>query len=118
MRRAAAVSRATAMRRPHREMRGAATMWATPYPTAAHREMWCSAAMRNAAVKCRTTVERGRASAERRSAMGCGRAMEPRPPRNAGAPWKADAPCNAASLWDAAAPSWIAVIAPGCRIRS
>ena len=45
---------------------------------AAHREMWCSAAMRTAAVKCRTTVERGRAGAERRSAMGCGRAMGPR----------------------------------------
>jgi len=60
---------ATAVRRPHSEMRGAATMWATPHPTAA---------MRTAAVKCRTTVERGRASDERRSAMGCGRAMEPR----------------------------------------
>ena len=44
---------------------------------------------------------RGRASAERRSVMGCGRAMEiPAPPR------------NAASPWDAAAPPWIAAIAP------
>ena len=79
---AAAVSRATAVRSPHREMRCAATMWATPHPTAAmraaHREMWRSAAMRPAAVKCRTTVERGRAGTERRSAMGCGRAMERR----------------------------------------
>ena len=72
MRTAAAVWRAAAVRSPHSEMRGAATMWATPHPTAAmraaHREMWCSAAMRTAAVKCRAAVERGRASAERRSA--------------------------------------------------
>jgi hypothetical protein len=62
--RAAAVRRATAVRRPT-AVRGA------------HREMWCSA-MRTAAVKCRAAVERGRASAKRRSAMGCGRDMEPR----------------------------------------
>ena len=73
VRRAAAMWRAAAVRSPHCEMRGAATMWATPHPTAAmraaHREMWGSAAMRTAAVKCRTTVEYGRASAECRSAM-------------------------------------------------
>ena len=67
--RTAAVWPATAVRRPHSEMRGAATMWATPHPTAA---------MRTAAVKCRTTVEGGRAGAERRSAMGYGPAMGPR----------------------------------------
>lgn len=82
MRAAAAMRRATAVRSPQREMRGAATMWASPHPTpamrAAHREMWRSAALRSAAVKCRTTVERGRAGAERRSAMDCGRAMGPR----------------------------------------
>jgi len=90
MRTAAAVWRATAVRSPHCEMRCAATMWATPHPTAmraAHREMWCSAAMRpTAVVKCRAAVERGRASAERRSAMGCGRAMEPRTAMERGFP--------------------------------
>ena len=69
----------TAMWSPHREMRSSAAMrTATTAMRSPRREMWSSAAMRTAAVKCRTTVERGRASDERRSAMGCGRAMEPR----------------------------------------
>jgi hypothetical protein len=60
--RAAAMRRATTMRSPQREMWGPAAVRPAAM-RAAHREMWCSTAMRRtAAVKCRTTVERGRAS--------------------------------------------------------
>jgi hypothetical protein len=62
---ATSTSWAAAMRPTYCEVRPAADMWATSHSATA--------------VKCRAVVERGRASMERRLAMGCGRAMEPRP---------------------------------------
>ena len=62
---------AAAMRRTHREVRPTAAMWATSHSATAVK---CGPA-----VKCRGAVERGRASMERRPAMGCGRGVEQRP---------------------------------------